>query len=1149
MGIRVALNHRTAYHYDRPVTFTPQVVRLRPAPHCRTPVLSYSLKIDPADHFINWQQDPYSNYLARLVFNKMSSRLVVEVDLVVDISVINPFDFFIEEEAQTAPFEYDPTLVKELAPYFEVPEAEPRLASLVAEVREAYLQSEARTIDLIVGVNQHVQKLLKYIIRMEPGVQTPQKTLELGSGSCRDFAWLMVHVLRHLGLAARFVSGYSIQLKPDLKPLEGPSGVTVDCCDLHAWTEVYIPGAGWVGLDATSGLLASEGHIPLACGADPTTAAPITGSFAFTPRGPSDKVVEQFDVRMSVTRIHEDPRVTKPYTDSQWREIERLGEHVDDHLIKGDVRLTMGGEPTFVSLDDREGAEWNTEAVGPNKRRLGDELIRRLHSIYAPGGLLHFGQGKWYPGEQLPRWALSCYWRRDGQPVWNDRALFADSDTDYGFGADESERFIGLLAERLGVESSFAVPGYEDAWYYIWKERKLPVNVDPLAADLEDPLERKRLARLMERGLGKVVGHCLPLSRWYGPSGGTWQSGAWFFRPQHMFLMPGDSPMGYRLPLDSLPTVLAEDFPHIYEQDPMELRGTLPGYDALIGRHVPGIPALTTAAASSHGVPPRSTQRMLVESITGGPGHAARETHWKQIDDPAQMPHHTEPSSIIRTAICVEPRDGTLHVFMPPVRYMEDYLDLTAAVEETAAALHMPVSIEGYHPPNDHRLTNLRVTPDPGVLEVNLQPATTWDEMIDITTTLYDQAHQTRLGTEKFMLDGRHTGTGGGNHVVLGGATPPDSPFLRRPDLLRSLVGYWHNHPSLSYLFSGTFIGSTSQAPRVDEGRPDALYELQLALEQVPDPTHAGSIPPWLVDRVLRNILTDLTGNTHRSEFSIDKLYSPDSSTGRLGLVEMRGFEMPPHARMSLTQQLVIRALVARFWEKPYKTPLVDWGTQLHDRFLLPHFAWADFEDVVADLSGAGYLFKPEWFAPHFEFRFPFIGSVAYRNVELDLRQAVEPWNVLGEEPAGGATARFVDTSIERVQLKLRGLVDTRHVVACNGREVPLHPTGVNGEYVAGVRYRAWQPAACLHPTIGVHAPLVFDIFDTWNQRSIGGCTYHVAHPGGRNHTAFPVNAYEAEGRRSARFFKLGHTPGPMAVTATQRNERAPFTLDLRRKP
>ena len=1139
MSIRVALNHKTLYRYSKPVWLSPHVVRLRPAPHCRTPISSYSLKIVPKDHFLNWQQDPYSNHLARLVFPKKTREFSVEVDLVADMTVINPFDFFLEKYAEEFPFAYDKVLKKELTPYRRKNAAGPLLRELIAESKKGAM----RTNDFLVDVNQRIQKRIKYLIRMEPGVQSPEKTLTLGSGSCRDSAWLLVQLLRHLGLAARFVSGYLIQLTADVKSLDGPSGTDKDFTDLHAWTEVYLPGGGWVGLDPTSGLLAGEGHIPLACSAQPVTAAAISGGFSYddeaitTSEAESEKETrrkpkDEFEFSMSVTRIHEDPRVTKPYSVEQWTEIESLGHQVDADLKSHDVRLTMGGEPTFVSIDDMDGAEWNMAAVGPTKYKLADNLIRRLRDRFSHGGFLHHGMGKWYPGESLPRWALGLYWRKDGEAIWRNPSLVAAESAPGKLTSYDARVFMLNLAERLDVNPAHALPGYEDAWYYLWKERRLPVNVDPFESRLENAEDRARLARVFEQGLDEVIGYTLPLRRDHYTDGTSeWVSGAWTFRPGRMYLVPGDSPMGFRLPLESIPWVKESEIPRIHEPDPMAECAALQPRDAMSamrervavaaeGRLGQGFVEQTMDSSPARTRPRR---RSLVLDLPPGPGQSAP---W-----------------VIRTAICTEVRDGILRVFMPPQQYLEDYLALVAAVEDTAADLGLPVLVEGYAPPHDTRLHTLKVTPDPGVIEVNLHPSSNWDELVKNTTALYEEARLSRLGTEKFMLDGRHTGTGGGNHILVGGATPADSPLLRNPGLLRSLIGYWHNHPALSYLFSGIFVGPTSQAPRMDEARNDQVYELEIAFQQVPD---NGRVPPWIVDRVFRNLLIDASGSTHRAEFSIDKLYAPESASGRLGLLEMRAFEMPPHSQMSLTQHLLLRSLIAHFWKRPYREPLVRWRTEIHDRYMLPHFIREDLEDVIRDLNAAGYPLRPEWFASHFEFRFPHYGTIVQRGIEMEIRQAIEPWHVLGEEPTPGGAARYVDSSLERMQVLVNGMIDPRHVVTCNGHRVPLHHTGTNGQFVAGVRYRAWQPPNCLHPTIGVHSPLVFDVVDSWSGRSIGGCTYYVAHPGGRHYDTFPVNAYEAESRRVARFFTFGHTPGPMPVPEEKISKELPFTLDLR---
>ncbi len=1153
MAIRVALNHKTSYKYARDVWLSPHVVRLRPAPHCRTPIVSYSLTIKPEGHFLNWQQDPYSNRLARAVFPKKARELSIEVDLVAEMTVVNPFDFFLEKYAETFPFEYEPTLKRELAPYLETQPVGPVFDSLV----EGSRQSGMRTIDFLVALNQAIQKRVSYLIRLEPGIQTPEETLTKASGSCRDSAWLLVQLLRRLGLAARFASGYLIQLAPDVKSLDGPSGTEVDFTDLHAWTEVYIPGAGWIGLDPTSGLLAGEGHIPLACTADPQTAAAVTGFISvddesITTTDPDlsktadASTKDEFSFHMSVTRIHEDPRVTKPYTDDQWTEIESLGHKVDADLRAGDVRLTMGGEPTFVSIDDMDGAEWNTAALGPMKYKRASELIRRLRTQFSTGGFLHHGQGKWYPGESLPRWALGLYWRKDGQPIWRDDSLVADEERPPRSTSEDARAFILHLAERLGVKPRHAIPGYEDAWYYLWKERRLPTNVDPFESKLENEEDRKRLARIFEQGLDRIVGYALPLRRVnYIDGTGEWESGEWFFRPERMYLIPGDSPMGYRLPLDSIPWVAKSEYPFHHENDPWADRGPLPDYASIAKqRYVTGGPRERNPDGFMEQVLEPEGKLRARPGTEGTDAATELERHRRRSKSPEIAPAFGESANwLIRTALCVESRGGVLRVFMPPQRYLEDYLELVAAVEDTAADLKLPVLVEGYVPPYDPRVNVIKVTPDPGVIEVNTVPCSSWDELVHNTTVLYDEARLSRLGTEKFMLDGRHTGTGGGNHIVVGGTTPADSPLLRRPDLLKSLIGYWHNHPSLSYLFSGLFVGPTSQAPRLDEARNDQVYELEIAFKQIAD---NPSAPPWMVDRVFRNILIDSTGNTHRAEFCIDKLYSPDSASGRLGLLELRAFEMPPHARMSLTQHLLLRALIAQFWKQPYTRPLVRWRTELHDRFMLPHFVKQDIADVIADLNQAGYAMKAEWFDPHVEFRFPHYGTIVQRGIELELRQAIEPWHVLGEEGAPGGTVRFVDSSVERLQVMVNGMVDSRHVVTCNGVRVPLHPTGVNGQFVASVRYRAWQPPSCLHPLIGVQAPLIFDLVDTWSDRSIAGCSYHVAHPGGRSYDTFPVNAYEAEGRRISRFTSFGHTPGPMRLAEERITREFPFTLDLR---
>ncbi len=1088
MAIKVAISHKTRYKFDRSVSLSPHIFRLRPAPHSRTPIEGYSLKIKPENHFINWQQDPFGNYQARVVFPEKATELSIDVEVIAKMQVINPFDFFVEDYADKYPFEYELTLAKELGPYLEAREAGPLLMDFI---RNLNIQQDIKTVDFLVYLNQELYKAINYNIRMEAGVQTCEQTLTIKSGSCRDSAWLLVQVLRHLGIAARFVSGYLVQLTSDIKSLDGPSGPEADFTDLHAWTEAYVPGAGWIGLDPTSGLFASEGHIPLCCTPDYASAAPVSGA--------TDIAEVTFEFDNKVFRIHEDPRVTKPYSEEQWAQVMQVGYDVEKDLQDNDVRLTMGGEPTFISIDDYESAEWNTAADGPLKRQLAYDLALRLKNRFAHGGLLHFGQGKWYPGELFPRWQYALYWRTDGVPMWkNDELVAKEGQTQYTYG--EAEIFTRELTRYLGIDTNNITPAYEDPIYWAMEEGKVPVNVDPLKVNLKDSVERRTLAKLLERGLNNPAGFVIPV-KWEEDEK-HWTSTAWQFRRGYCFLIPGNSAMGYRLPLKSLPEIARERREQPVERSPFEDLPALADYQ-------PVVQARYGTVAPPYELP-----------LHVQPANEEEDTKKQKQDEAQNNPLFDVP--VIKTAICVEERDGIIYIFLPPTDYLEHYLDLMASIEATAEKLRMPVRIEGYPAPSDYRVQKLIVTPDPGVIEVNIHPAKNWQELVDNISALYEEAFFSRLGTDKFMVDGRHTGTGGGNHVTIGGAKPADSPILRRPDLLRSLLTYWQHHPALSYLFAGPFIGPTSQAPRIDEGRDERLYEVEIAFEQIPED---GEVPFWMVDRIFRNLLVDITGNTHRSEFCMDKLYSPDSSSGRLGILEFRAFDMPPHKHMNLVQTLLIRALIAKFWKEPYKHKLIRWGTELHDRFLLPHFAYLDMVDVVNDLKAAGYNFDISWFDPFFEFRFPHYGGITVDNIQLELRLGIEPWHVLGEELSNAGTARFVDSSLERLQVKVSGFVEGRHILVCNGCRVPLRSAGIKGEYVSGIRYKAWNPPSALHPTIGADAPLVFDIVDTWNNRILGGCTYFVSHPGGRSFDTYPVNAFEAESRKISLFQGFGHTP------------------------
>ncbi|MEL6217963.1 MAG: transglutaminase family protein [Pseudomonadota bacterium] len=1116
MSITVKLTHRTSYRYDRPVQLGPHVVRLRPAPHSRTPVLSYTQHVAPDGHFVNWQQDPFGNWNARLVFPERVTRFEVEIDLIARMDAINPFDFFLEEGSMDVPFTYEEALRQDLLPYLKKPEIGPRLKDFLAGAPK----EEGPTNDYFVALNQYVEREIGYITRMEPGVQTAEETLERALGSCRDSGWLLVQMLRSKGYAARFVSGYLIQLRPDQSAPGEPEPDYDDFTDLHAWAEVYLPGAGWVGLDPTSGLFAGEGHIPLAATPEPRSAAPITGAL--------EKAEVEFEFDMKVVRLKEPARVTKPVTDVQWEQILAAGDRIDAAISASDMRLTMGGEPTFVSALDRDAPEWTIDAVGPTKRAHAEELIRRLQSRFAPDGLLHFGQGKWYPGEQLPRWAFALYWRGDGQPLWLDRSLIAPEDKPGAVSPDKASAFAEMLAETLGIDPDYINPAYEDTAAFLLREQQLAINVDPEDSKLEDAEERARLARVFDRGLSEPSAFVLPVQLAQAQSRERrgrrtfrWASERWATRRGKLFLIPGDSPAGFRLPLQSLGWLPEDACPQVYERDPFAPFEPLP---LRMVTQVPG--GLGPAGAT----PPTAAITPTMQ----------RRGHPNAASEPVPV-GGVITTAAVRTALTIEPRNGTLCIFLPPLPSADAYGDLIAAIEETAAEVGQDVHIEGYPPPSDQRLNVIKVTPDPGVIEVNIHPAHSWREQVAITEAVYEEARQCLLDASSFQIDGRPTGSGGGNHIVVGGATPQDSPFLRRPDLLGSLITYWQRHPSLSYLFSGLFIGPTSQAPRIDEARIETLEEMGIALAQLPP--RGVHTPDWMVDRLFRDLLVDVTGNTHRAEICIDKLYSPDGPAGRLGLVEFRAFEMPPHPRMAMAQSLVLRALIAWFWREPRRTAPIHWGTRLHDRFMLPHFVWEDFQTVLGDLTRAhGIAFDPEWFRAQYDFRFAHLGTAEAAGCQIELRGALEPWNVLGEEGVIGGTARYVDSSVERLQVQLHGAMPQGCALAVNGIEVPLH----GGAQVSGIRFRAWQPPRCLHPTIPAQGPLTFEIVERETGRSRGGCTYHVYHPGGAAREDRPINALEAEGRRLSRFDPIAHSPG---LVSLRRIAQPPgrMTLDLRR--
>jgi len=1072
MAIEVSLLHRTRYRYDKEVALGPQVIQLRPTPHCRTPILNYSLEVTPGDRILNWSLDAHANYLARVLFPTRTTEFSVEVNLVADMTPYNPFAFFLEPGVDTYPFSYSPELSKDLEPYRRADlkdAAGPRFSAFVKSVS----RETQGTVAFLGGLNESVRKAVGYEMRLEHGVQSCEQTLELGTGSCRDSAWLLVELCRQLGFAARFVSGYLIQLASEERSPDGQPFVAEDSAALHAWAEVFLPGAGWVGMDPTSGLFAAEGHIPLVCTPSAVQAAPIGGTVE--PAG------VDFSFEMQVRRLNALPQLSKPYTDEEWARVQKVAHTIDRDLEAEDVRLTMGGEPTFVGIDEAESPQWNLEALGPLKRTRGLALMRCLREKTAPGAMLLFGQGKWYAGEALPRWAFHCISRVDGAPVWENIHLIANETHEQNVGTAEARSFAQALARRLQVSTENALPAH---------------NFEAPANEADEP-----------------AGYILPLRRRQHNGQLMWSSQLWFPLPERLVLSPGDSPIGFRLPVEVVPWVAPDELKYERESGPNEGRIMIPAR-------------------------PARKPHLFAKEPARDPLPALSSTA-------------DEAKELIRPALCVQVRENRLHVFLPYTAVLADYLDLISAVEDTCTHLKQPVWLEGYTPAADQRLRRFSLTPDPGVLEVNLPPASNWDELEKINETLAEEAHKNRLVASKFGNDGTHSATGGGSHIVIGGASLADSPLLRRPDLLRSMVAFWQNHPSLSYFFSGQYVGPTSQHPRVDEARADALYELEVSFSQLPK----AECPPWILDGLFRNLLVDVTGNTHRAEFCIDKLHPPEGAGLQLGLLELRAFEMTPHYRMGLVEMLLVRALVSMLWKHPVEGGLIRWGTALHDRFLLPHFVFRDLKDVLDKLRKAGYGFEDGWFASHFEFRFPKIGTFGSDGVEVELRRALEPWNVLAEETTSGGTVRTVDSSLERIQVKVGGLtVAGRFALACNGRRVPL--TTINeaesseqSQAIAAIRYRARRLSATLHPTIPVHTPLVFELIDTWKERSIGRCTYSTLAPDGIPYEGRPANAQEARQRRMERFVGSPPENAPMSTPGEEKNPIYPMTLDLRFPP
>jgi len=1112
--VRLVIQHRSRYLYPRPALLGPQLIRLRPAEHARAHIERYKLVVEP-EHRLHWLRDPHGNHVARVTFKagQTTTALDILVELAVDIRPVNPFDFFIDERVKTVPFRYPDGLDAELAPFLETGDPAYRLGKRATELLAA-LPARGETMDLLIGLNSAVRSRIAYVIRDEPGVWTPEDTLGNARGSCRDTAVLLVALMRARGVAARFVSGYLVQLTDEGMIPDEPKGVSRDVVDLHAWAEAYVPGAGWIGFDGTSGLLCGEGHIPLAATASPAHAAPLDGT--------SDVAAASVEFSTSIARLGHEARPTAPYPDEIWSELQACGERADRALTAAGLEVWIGGEPTFTSRDDQALPEWQGGALGPDKWRRGRRLAEELRDRLAPGGLILHRTGKHYPGESLPRWALDIIARRGpGPALWPERAL-TDRAT-----IDDARRFGEALASALGVAAELHA-AYEDPWEILRVESSLPVGVDPSAPAADAAEDRRRLGAILERGAASVAGWVLPVTK----AATGWRTERWKLRRDRLFLLYGDSPVGLRLPLTSItgapPPDWAEalDAPDPRRDEPDEAETSLTPQQ----RQALRLLELSRLALADQ----------VREDKRGNP--AVLDDSAARPADAAAVQRPVEPLPGIRTALALEPRDGQLWVFLPPVARFSEFCELIGAIDRARVAVGVAVHLEGYGPPPAPDRVRFAVTPDPGVLEVNLPPVASCAEATALHHTVFEAALASGLTAERYLLDGRAAGSGGGNHITIGGPVPERSPWLRDPGLLASLITFAQHHPSLSYLFTGMFVGPTSQAPRIDEARHDALYELELALPRLHE-----APPTWQVDALLRHLLVDVAGSTHRAEISIDKLFDPQTPHGRQGLVELRAFEMPPHPRMLAAQAILVRALVASFAAEPYRHPLVRWGAELHDRFLLPYFLWHDFEDVLAHVAARGVALPADGYRPFVELRCPLVGAIEVGAARVELRNAIEPWHVLGEEATQRGTARYVDSSVERLELRTIGLDPERYVVAVNHAIAPLRPAAGRDVRVGGVRFRAWCPPHAMHPHLGIHHPLRIDVIDTWGRRGVAGAAYHVWHPEGRAFDAPPLTRVEAEARKSQRFTREGPSPWPVRARPVAPHPDQPYTLDLRR--
>lgn len=1103
MTTRVALSHHVGYVFDRQIDTATLWLRLRPAPHTAAQLEAYSIKVHVQQPWLTWVRDPFENHLGRLDLPEPFSRISFDVEFIAVLDPVNPFDFFVEPLANDFPFEYPDQLRKELAPYLHQESCGPAFTDWLNELD----RSPRYLVEFLTHMKDHVCENLTMQSAAEAKPIDLDVVIQQGGGSSRDLAWVLTQSLRAIGLAARFTSGYLISLATDENG-DISEDDTGDNARLHAWSEVFLPGAGWIGLDPSLGIFTAENHVPLASAPDPFRTVPLVGI--------DQQRVESYQNEIRLRRL-KPISPAMPVSETHWRDIAATGRFIDASLNAKQIGLCSSAEVNFVSAVNAGAPEWTNQTLGEDKLRVAYALLNRLRTKWASSGAVHLCQGEHIQGEKTARWRLSCCYRGDDRPVWRNSELLECGQNAFRCATSlDARQLAATLAGNLGLSKEFVIPAHEDRLHQLSNNPMLS-NYLPSGDELRDPLQREHLANQLSATQAAPAGYVLPL-RW-DSCAEAWTSGVWKFRREGLYLLPGDFSLGFRLPLHSLAKHTTEPDDIATEPSPFEEKSLLPEvYGEISARQIDLGPAMEETAIADRG---RS-------------GLAPR------------------------TAICVESREGVLHVFLPPIHYVEHYVDLVGAIESAAESLGLPIVLEGYEPPQDRRLKRFVIEPDNGLLRLFLPAASSWQEQSELYETAYAEADEVGLDCEHGgRRDDVRQRPNSYTTLTLGGPTPSASPFLNQPQILRSLIAYWQKHPSLSYFFSGTLIGPSGNAPRPDEGRDDALYELGIALERFPK----DSYPPWMPDRLLRHLLADASGNMHCAETRVDQLYAPERQSRRQGQIMLRSFDMPSHHRLASLQALLVRALIAHFGRQPYTKPLIAWHSALHDRFMLPQVLWDNLGTILCELGESGFPLQHDWFAPLLEMNFPSLGSVQIGDIMLELRRAHEPWPLLAEEVAGGGMARFIDVANERIQVRVSGMAPDRYLVACNQELVPLHPGAIQGDYVAGVRYKVCQPPSTLHPTVAPITSLVFDLIDTWTGRAIGGCTYHPTPPrswavgvtgaptipdrSGRQPTTRLAPLTLAATPVAGTFIATGSGVQPVASPRQRVNQRFPYTLDL----